>query len=241
VIKLGERRVLESEYDDYPIRYHGHVRAIEIERKVSDEPNPKQAISDNTESLDLLITLLSHTDKRYAILAWNLLSRLPTNESIKAELRSLEKVGVASDWNTVLDPTSFHKLLYYLIIAEELAEGEDGEEWLATFCEKGGPAHLHHTFMSITLDTEIDSQLLEKYLSVQLNLLLHVFKTSMPTAGSSGTATLFQFDIAALFNKIMQSVLLVATVSADADHNELTSEVLVKTAKSMKGLVCLLA
>ena len=81
---------------------------------------------------------------------------MPTNEKIKTELMTLDRVTSADNWDTLLDPTSFHKLLYYLIIAEELATGEEADLWLETFCSKGGPQHLLNVFNTVETEATLD-------------------------------------------------------------------------------------
>jgi len=47
---------------------------------------------------------------------------------------TMDCVQTSEDWLVLLNPNSFHKLLYELIIAEELATGEEANLWLDTFC-----------------------------------------------------------------------------------------------------------
>ena len=69
-------------------------------------------ISNKADYINLLLTLLSQPNKSYSTIAWNLLSRLPTNERVKEEVRELKK-------NFFANTRSLHKLLYYLKIIEE--------------------------------------------------------------------------------------------------------------------------
>jgi hypothetical protein len=75
----------------------------------------------------------------------------------------------------LLDCHSFHKLLYYLIIAEELATSENSEEWLTKFLEKGGVQHLIAVFDTVNITPNLESQLVIKYFSVIMNLLKITF------------------------------------------------------------------
>ena len=242
ILKISGNRTLEMEHDNYPIRYHGQIRSIDIKQKISDEPNPKQTISDNEESLDLLLDLLSQTDKTYAILAWNLITRLPTNEKIKTELMTMDCVQTSEDWLVLLNPNSFHKLLYELIIAEELATGEEANLWLDTFCQKGGPQHLLNVFNSVETETTLDYHLLQRYFAVVLNLLNIVFERYAPKSVDRSTVRLpFEFDIDLMVTKIMTCFSLVGQVSGDQVVSEVSDESLKKIARSGKGLIILLA
>ena len=90
--------------------------------------------------------------------------RLPTNPKIKTQLHEL-----ADDWTTLLDSSSLHKLLYSLIIIEELIKSE--ADWLETFCEKDGPNELVKVFLEITPDKNLEFNLVSKFSTLILGLL----------------------------------------------------------------------
>jgi len=94
--------------------------------------------------------------------------RLPTNPKIKTQLHEL-----ADDWTTLLDSSSLHKLLYSLIIIEELIKSE--ADWLETFCEKDGPNELFKVFLEITPDKNLEFNLVSKFSTLILGLLNQIF------------------------------------------------------------------
>jgi len=57
--------------------------------------------------------------------------RLPTNPKIKGTLKEL-----GEEWEQLLSESSLHKLLYSLIIIDELVKNEVG--WMQLFYENGG-------------------------------------------------------------------------------------------------------
>ena len=87
-------------------------------------------ISNYPENLDMLLQLISQTEKIYATNAWSLLMRLPTNKKMKESLRNLKFARDPANWSNMLDPGAIHKLLYSLIIIEELVETDKNRKWV---------------------------------------------------------------------------------------------------------------
>jgi hypothetical protein len=93
------------------------------------EPNPRHTMSNNPAYLDLLINLLSNADKPYAGEAWSLLTRLPFNDNIVRDLKTLDTIARVEDWEHLLSSQSFHRLLYSLLITDRLLDDDKSGQW----------------------------------------------------------------------------------------------------------------
>jgi len=122
-------------------------------------------ISNKADYINLLLTLLSQPNKSYSTIAWNLLSRLPTNERVKEEVRELKK-------NFFANTRSLHKLLYYLKIIEELCSEAKSSRWMQEFERRNYLAELINIFVQIKPDIEQGRKLAVKYSGTILNVLL---------------------------------------------------------------------
>ena len=106
------------------------MKVVTIVRKDTKELNFWEIISKYPENLDMLLQLISQTEKIYANNAWSLLMRLPTNKKMKDSLRNLKFARDPSNWYSMLDPGAIHKLLYSLIIIEELVDTDKNRKWV---------------------------------------------------------------------------------------------------------------
>lgn len=90
-LRANGDKLLDVENDDMPMRTYLHCNYITISKieENKNDVNPRQMISNKAECIILLLNLLSQPNKSYQTIAWNLLSRLPTNERVKEEVRSL--------------------------------------------------------------------------------------------------------------------------------------------------------
>jgi hypothetical protein len=80
IMKVGGK-IIDIESDEFSLRHYGSMRVVEVRQKEPNmnEPNPRHVISNSPEYLDLLLSMLGHTDAPYAASAWSLLTRLPFN------------------------------------------------------------------------------------------------------------------------------------------------------------------
>ena len=76
--------------------------------------------------------------------------RLPFNDEIRQQLTHLREVKVTDDWEQLLDLSSIHRLLYSLIILEEIIEKDTTMNWRLKFNgEKRGLDHLLKIFCTV--------------------------------------------------------------------------------------------
>lgn len=100
------------------------------------ESLPRALLANDPEAFALLFEALS--DPRVVDEAWDLLIRLPTNQTLLSRLRTME-----GEWTEVLDAEEVHKLLYALQIVEALVEEGGSVQWKLEFLQKGGFRHVY--------------------------------------------------------------------------------------------------
>lgn len=105
--------------------------------EIRPETLPRALLANDPEAFSLLFDALS--DPRVVDEAWELLIRLPTNESMLSRLRTMDGEG----WVEALDAKEVHKLLYSLQIVEGLVEEGGGPQWKLEFLQKGGFRHVY--------------------------------------------------------------------------------------------------
>jgi len=125
--------------------------------------DPKTMMANNQDLLDTFFELISRPERDFAELAWNLLMRLPTNEKIKREI-----AGLGEALQRHLACESLHKLLYCLIIVDELSESED---FSLNFARNNGVNHILRIFYSNRLKDRHSPALTLKYSFVIFSLL----------------------------------------------------------------------
>jgi len=125
--------------------------------------DPKTLMANNQELLDTLFELISRPERDYAELAWSLLMRLPTNEKIKEEI-----AGLGEALQNHLKSESLHKLLYCLIILDELSDDPDFSD---DFARNNGVNDILRIFYSNRLDDHHSPALTLKYSFVIFSLL----------------------------------------------------------------------
>ena len=139
------------------------IAAVVDITKTGEMIDPKTLMANNQQLLDTLFELISRPERDFAELAWSLLMRLPTNEKIKQEI-----AGLGEALQTHLSSESLHKLLYCLIILDELSDNPDFSD---NFARKNGVNHILRIFYSNRLNDRHSPALTLKYSFVIFSLL----------------------------------------------------------------------
>jgi hypothetical protein len=100
-----------------------------------------------------------------------MLTRLPFNEKFMADLKSLNSIKSPQDFDTLLDVTSIHKLLYSLLITAELLEQDKNYTWATLFTDKQGLNHLYKILCTVESDQTIGAHLSIKFNSTLFGLI----------------------------------------------------------------------
>eukprot|EP01022_Parablepharisma_sp_SALTPOND_P000568 TRINITY_DN102_c1_g2_i1.p1 TRINITY_DN102_c1_g2~~TRINITY_DN102_c1_g2_i1.p1 ORF type:complete len:1279 (+),score=158.36 TRINITY_DN102_c1_g2_i1:13122-16958(+) len=155
---LTRTKSLGVEDDDTQYREIGWSDQITIARNVAaDECNFKAILSQNQTYINHLFVLLSKETTTYIDPVWDLLMMLPPNQKMQSDIESLNLPNTAPEaWDTLLDSTSIHKLLYALQIVEKImaAQGEPQAlekraKWIEQFSKKGGLTHLFYALLKL--------------------------------------------------------------------------------------------
>lgn len=87
--------------------------------------HPKHLIAAKQEYFELLFALLAKSTQKLVEPVWELLQKLPVNHKLHTDIKELR--GAQESWDSLLDSSSAHKLLYSLKIIEGLSDkGFDG-------------------------------------------------------------------------------------------------------------------
>ena len=104
--------------------------------------------------------------------------RLPFNDEIRQQLTHLREVKVTDDWEQLLDLRSIHRLLYSLIILEEIIEKDTTMNWRLKFNgEKRGLDHLLKIFCTVDQDEHMGAHLMIKFNASLLKILAILCET----------------------------------------------------------------
>lgn len=131
-------------------------------------------LSNTQEYFNLLFELFSFGNIKLNTRILNLLSKIPVNEQILEELKSLE---FRNDWNNLLDSRCVFKLLYSLQIVDSIIRQEDSELWRNRFLSLGGVKHIYQIligFQEYGMDPKntFEAQVLDFMLKI-IRIYLH--------------------------------------------------------------------
>ncbi|CAG9317591.1 USP34_6 [Blepharisma stoltei] len=189
----------DSYDDDMPISsIKTSVISIDFLQPKSDEITQVQLLSKHQKLVDVLFQLLSVPDKAFAGLAWNLLTALPINEKIKIQIKELEQT-----LPELLDSSSLYKLLYTLIIIEQLISDE---EWMQKFQKAGGLPYLIDIYLNTDTSNIKSISLNSRYCSVMISLLSLIFKETSSEPSPQ------------LILKIFQSLMIIASACKSSEE-----------------------
>ena len=145
-----------------------------------------QVLSNKKEYFDLLFRLLGTGNNLLSSKIWKLLTLLPVNTDLYESIKSFH-----SDWNELLNPHCFYKLLYSLQIINSFIippghpvtreEIEARALWKSHFIQKGGFEHLYKILMgSTSISVLSGEQMLNN--AKCIGFLLNVVKTFLQAA-----------------------------------------------------------
>jgi len=82
--------------------------------------HPKYLIAAQQDYFELLFALLAKSSQKLVEPVWELLQKLPVNHKLHDNIKKLK--GAQESWDSLLDSSSVHKLLYSLKIIEGLTD-----------------------------------------------------------------------------------------------------------------------
>ena len=192
-LRLKHGVVDPDEDDDRYVKDHGMSPQIFLQPNVAydKQGHPKYLVAQNQGYFELLFALLAKSSPSLIEPVWELLQKLPVNAKLHQDLCQLQ--GAKEGWNSLLDSTSTHKLLYSLKIMEGLNGRKQGERtgkgqmseqtngafgdfedltaWKRRFIELGGVRHLLDTLVGLQIEA-IDSRLTLRCIESLLAALL---------------------------------------------------------------------
>jgi len=141
--------------------YRNDLKCYDDEEEDFVDPKalPGFILTQKQENFDLIFSALNEED--LANDAWDLIIKLPTNPQIFEKIKNLEGY---ENWESLLDSTSNHKLLYALQIIEsfmedppedDLAAFEERCQWKVKFLQKGGFGHLYSILLKYQANLDI--------------------------------------------------------------------------------------
>ncbi|CAK4084158.1 unnamed protein product [Aphanomyces euteiches] len=180
--------------------------------------------------------------------AWELLCHLPSNRTLLQLMVVLrDTVTSVVPWNTLLDASNIHRLLYGLRLVESLllplrdvkaAQTEAHRQWRERFVRLGGSRHLYDILLEWATPDDLSpfsSNLHCACLALLVDTLVYFveFPTDLPTSSSPFDATLVSTSLPDFYRHLSSSQLIDTTKALVKRHlqslrvsNEATAAVL---------------
>ena len=143
---------------------------VEIINHKVEEVGPKEFLSSCQKVQDFLFDVISDHDSQSAHDAWNLLTSLPINASLRQTLFDL-----SLPVQQLIDGRSLYKMLYCLLIVKELIQDN---QWVERFNESKGFEYIIKLFREHDVCGFNDSTCM-KYSTVMIFLIEECFKFSL--------------------------------------------------------------
>ncbi|GAM28546.1 hypothetical protein SAMD00019534_117220 [Acytostelium subglobosum LB1] len=212
---VHKTKMLQFDYEtfsDYQVHNHDHLMFNEWPEPKIQEPAQMVQIHFDQSKLSLLFSLLAIEE--IAPTVWDVLMLLPVSHQIFQALANIPSSFTETtqqfNWGDLINQSSVYKLLYTLLIVENLVQREDNNyEWRHRFITTGGLSHLFKVLMRDDFHqvwTCKSSNKRKRCLSSMINtIVLLVIDHSNLTINLSGVsaAVVPNFTPTAFLNRLM--------------------------------------
>lgn len=172
-LSMGDKKfsACEDDFEIVSIRQYWLDLEVMNEQEVY-EYIPFEAIKENQEVINLLIELVSRSQKLYTDLAWKLLTFLPTCKSLKNSLTLLK-----SPLSELIDQSSTYRLLYALKI---VLKKSHNQQWVNNFKKANGIDYIITIFLNKNQQDSLKLRASKEFVLLQIltNILEYVSNPS---------------------------------------------------------------